>query len=178
MPETAVRPQKRAEGLSGSADNRCYGKLSACLKAGCRSNQGKENRPDDHFSDDTGPARCRGGTGYKSLAPEGMLAAVFEDDGRTGYFYALDESVEETRLWTQYTSTMPKTFQTVTFLLMLKLAGQKIVRSAYSDQWIPARGIRFRGKKRVLQEWLSSPINKVWSLSGHEWSDSVDDFFR
>ena len=22
----------------------------------------------------------------KSLAPEGMLAAVFEDDGRTGYF--------------------------------------------------------------------------------------------
>ncbi|MCB7586950.1 DUF2251 domain-containing protein, partial [Klebsiella pneumoniae] len=30
----------------------------------------------------------------KSLAPEGMLAAVFEDDGRTGYFYALDESVE------------------------------------------------------------------------------------
>ena len=96
----------------------------------------------------------------KSLAPEGMLAAVFEDDGRTGYFYALDESVEETRLWTQYTSTMPKTFQTVTFLLMLKLAGQKIVRSAYSDQWIPARGIRFRGKKRVLQEWLSSPYKQ------------------
>lgn len=29
----------------------------------------------------------------KSLAPEGMLAAVFEDDGETGYFYALDESV-------------------------------------------------------------------------------------
>ncbi len=25
----------------------------------------------------------------KSLAPVGMLAAVFEDDGRTGYFYAL-----------------------------------------------------------------------------------------
>ncbi len=22
------------------------------------------------------------------------------------------------------------------------------------------------------------PINKVWSVSGHEWSDSVDDFFR
>jgi len=26
VPETAVRPQKRAEGLSGSADNGCYGK--------------------------------------------------------------------------------------------------------------------------------------------------------
>lgn len=30
----------------------------------------------------------------KSQAPEGMLAAVFEDDGQTGYFYTLDESVE------------------------------------------------------------------------------------
>lgn len=30
----------------------------------------------------------------KSLAPDGMLAAVFEDDGNTGYFYALDESAE------------------------------------------------------------------------------------
>ena len=27
-------------------------------------------------------------------APEGRLAAVFEDDGNTGYFYALDPSVE------------------------------------------------------------------------------------
>lgn len=30
----------------------------------------------------------------KSLAPDGILAAVFEDDGNTGYFYALDESAE------------------------------------------------------------------------------------
>ncbi len=34
----------------------------------------------------------------KSLAPDGMLAAVFEDDGNTGYFYALDESVEGSTL--------------------------------------------------------------------------------
>ena len=30
----------------------------------------------------------------KSLAPDGILAAAFEDDGNTGYFYALDESAE------------------------------------------------------------------------------------
>ncbi|WP_163464415.1 DUF2251 domain-containing protein, partial [Escherichia coli] len=30
----------------------------------------------------------------ESLAPEGTFAAVFEDDGETGYFYALDESAE------------------------------------------------------------------------------------
>lgn len=68
----------------------------------------------------------------KSLAPEGMLAAVFEDDGQTGYFYALDESVKETRFWMQCISTMSRIFQTVTFLLTLKSAGQKIVRSACS----------------------------------------------
>ena len=82
----------------------------------------------------------------KSLAPEGMLAAVFEDDGRTGYFYALDESVEEIRLWTQYTSTMPKTFQTVTFLLMLKLAGQKIVKCVLLINGYPHGAFDFVGK--------------------------------
>ncbi|ECE6343567.1 DUF2251 domain-containing protein, partial [Salmonella enterica subsp. enterica] len=30
----------------------------------------------------------------ESLAPEGSYAAVFEDDGQTGYFYALDESAD------------------------------------------------------------------------------------
>lgn len=29
MPETAVRPQKRAEGLSGGAAKRCYGKCKS-----------------------------------------------------------------------------------------------------------------------------------------------------
>jgi hypothetical protein len=68
----------------------------------------------------------------KSLAPEGMLAAVFEDDGQTGYFYALDESVEGTRFRMQCISTMSRIFQTATFLLTLKSAGQKTVRSACS----------------------------------------------
>ena len=64
-----VTDEYEARGMSPSTGRfqkgNGFGKLSACLKAGCRSNQGKENRPDDHFSDDTGPARCRGGTGYK-----------------------------------------------------------------------------------------------------------------
>ncbi|GKX56541.1 hypothetical protein SOASR030_26530 [Leminorella grimontii] len=30
----------------------------------------------------------------ESEAPEGAFAAVFEDDGQTGYFYALDHSIE------------------------------------------------------------------------------------
>ncbi len=68
----------------------------------------------------------------KSLAPVGMLAAVFEDDGRTGYFYALDESLKETRFLMQCISTMSRIYQTPTFLLTLKSAGLKTVRSACS----------------------------------------------
>ena len=35
MPETAIRPQKRAEGVSGGADKRCYGKyLPNCFYIG------------------------------------------------------------------------------------------------------------------------------------------------
>jgi len=31
VPETAVRPQDRAEGLSGGAGKRCYGKSCICI---------------------------------------------------------------------------------------------------------------------------------------------------
>ncbi|MBZ7314444.1 hypothetical protein FMK79_27085 [Klebsiella oxytoca] len=40
MPVLPVSRQKRPQRVSDDADNGCYGKLSACLKAGCRSNQG------------------------------------------------------------------------------------------------------------------------------------------
>ncbi|MDZ1860737.1 DUF2251 domain-containing protein, partial [Klebsiella pneumoniae] len=36
----------------------------------------------------------------------------------------------------------------------------------------------FVGKNGYCRSGYPPPINKVWSVSGHEWSDSVDDFFR
>jgi hypothetical protein len=35
-------------------------------------------------------------TAIEGIAPQGSLAAVFEDDGQTGYFYALDRSFDQT----------------------------------------------------------------------------------
>jgi hypothetical protein len=113
----------------------------------------------------------------KSLAPEGMLAAVFEDDGRTGYFYALDESLEETRFLMQCISTMSRIYQTPTFLLTLKSAGLKTVKCVLLINGYPHAAFDFVGKNGYCRSGYP-PINKVWSVSGHEWSDSVDDFFR
>jgi hypothetical protein len=35
-------------------------------------------------------------TAIEGVAPQGSFAAVFEDDGQTGYFYALDRSFDKT----------------------------------------------------------------------------------
>jgi hypothetical protein len=35
-------------------------------------------------------------TAIEGVAPRGFFAAVFEDDGQTGYFYALDQSFDKT----------------------------------------------------------------------------------
>ncbi|WP_241576366.1 DUF2251 domain-containing protein [Rosenbergiella collisarenosi] len=115
----------------------------------------------------------------ESLAPAGTFAAVFEDDGNTGYFYALDESI----------------------------AGNPIVDAVHiynaediSDGHIPSNvqigwsedsqkcvllingyphGVfDFVGKNGYCRSGFPPPTNHEWSLSGHEWSDSVDDFFR
>ncbi|MBX4354571.1 DUF2251 domain-containing protein, partial [Mycobacterium tuberculosis] len=42
----------------------------------------------------------------------------------------------------------------------------------------PHGAFDFVGKNGYCRSGYPPPINKVWSLSGHEWSDSVDDFFR
>jgi hypothetical protein len=68
----------------------------------------------------------------KSLAPEGMLAAVFEDDGQTGYFYALDESVEGNPIQDAVYIYNVEDISDGHIPSDVKSAGQKTVRSACS----------------------------------------------
>lgn len=68
----------------------------------------------------------------KSQAPEGMLAAVLKMTARPGISTRSMNPLKETRFRMQCISTMSRIFQTVTFLLTLKSAGQKTVRSACS----------------------------------------------
>jgi hypothetical protein len=107
-----------------------------------------------------------------------MLAAVFEDDGRTGYFYALDESLEGNPILDAVHIYNVEDISDATFLLTLKSAGLKTVRSACSLSTDIRMQRSISWGKMGTAEADTTPINKVWSVSGHEWSDSVDDFFR
>ncbi len=89
----------------------------------------------------------------KSLAPEGMLAAVFEDDGRTGYFYALDESVEGNPILDAVHIYNVEDISDAHIPSDVKI-GWSEVRAPY--QRISACSVRFRGKKWVLQKRIPS----------------------
>ncbi|MCS3429532.1 DUF2251 domain-containing protein [Klebsiella sp. BIGb0407] len=115
----------------------------------------------------------------KSLAPEGMLAAAFEDDGQTGYFYALDESVEGNPI------------QDAVHIYDVEDISDGHIPSDVKIGWsedsqkcvllingYPHGAFDFMGKNGYCRSGFPPPISKVWSVSGHEWSDSVDDFFR
>lgn len=115
----------------------------------------------------------------KSLAPEGMLAAVFEDDGQTGYFYALDESAEGNPI------------QDAVHIYNVEDISDGHIPSEVKIGWsedsqkcvllingYPHGAFDFVGKNGYCRSGFPPPINKVWSVSGHEWCDSVDDFFR
>lgn len=89
----------------------------------------------------------------KSQAPEGMLAAVFEDDGQTGYFYALDESVEGNPIQDAVHIYNVEDISDGHIPSDVKI-GWSEVRAPY--QRISAWSIRFRGEKWVLQKRISS----------------------
>lgn len=115
----------------------------------------------------------------KSLAPQGMLAAVFEDDGETGYFYALDESLEGNPI------------QDAVHIYNVEDVSDSHIPSDVKIGWsedsqkcvllingYPHGAFDFVGKNGYCRSGFPPPINEVWSKSGHEWSVSVDDFFR
>ncbi len=94
----------------------------------------------------------------KSLAPEGMLAAVLEDDGRTGYFYALDESLEGNPILDAVHIYNVEDISDAHIPSDVKIGwsedSQKCVLliNGYS-----ACSVRFRGEKWVLQKRIPTP---------------------
>ena len=115
----------------------------------------------------------------KSLAPEGMLAAVFEEDGRTGYFYALDESVEGNPIMDAVHIYNAEDVSDGHIPSDVKIGwSEDSQKCVLLINGYPHGAFDFVGKNGYCRSGYPPPINKVWSLSGHEWSDSVDDFFR
>jgi hypothetical protein len=153
----------------------CYGRLLASLKVALSNIQGKESHRYDNFSDATGSAHCGRRAGDKKL--EGMLAAVFEDDGRTGYFYALDESLEGNPILDAVHIYNVEDISDAHIPSDVKIGWsedcQKCVLPYHPDIRIPSISW---GKMGTAEADTHPRSFKDWSVSGHEWSDSVDDF--
>ncbi|EOE6858128.1 DUF2251 domain-containing protein [Cronobacter dublinensis] len=115
----------------------------------------------------------------KSLAPEGMLAAVFEDDGETGYFYALDESVDGNPIQDAVLIYHAEDISDGRIPSEVKIGwSEDSQKCVLLINGYPHAALDFVGKNGYSRSDFPPPINKIWSKSGHKWSDAVDDFFR
>lgn len=115
----------------------------------------------------------------ESMAPEGPFAAVFEDDGSTGYFYALDTSGDDNPIQDAlhiYNADDVSDGDTPSDV--------KIGWSEDSKKCVllingyPHGVFDFDGKRGYCRTGFPPPVSHDWSKTGHEWDDAVDDFFR
>lgn len=115
----------------------------------------------------------------ESLSPDGPFAAVFEDDGETGYFYALIEGFDGNPI------------QDALHIYNVEDVSDGKIPSDVKIGWsednkkcvllingYPHGAFNFDTKNGYCRSGFPPPVNHQWSLSGHEWNDSVDDFFR
>ncbi|WPD01094.1 DUF2251 domain-containing protein [Proteus terrae] len=115
----------------------------------------------------------------ESLAPEGVFAAVFEDSGQTGYFYAIDESVDGNPI------------QDALHIYNVEDVTDEDIPSDIKIGWsenskkcvllindYPHRTFDFESKNGYCRSGFPPSGGHEWSILGHEWNDTVDDFFR
>jgi len=112
-------------------------------------------------------------------APEGNLSAVFEDDGDTGYFYALDGSVGENsiqdavHIYNVANVTDREKPSKVT--IGWSQDHQKVVL-LINDY--PHAVFDFVEKQGFCRTGLPPPNSKgEWSIRGHEWSETAIKLF-
>lgn len=112
-------------------------------------------------------------------APDGPFAAVFEDDGSTGYFYALDTSADDNPI------------QDALHIYNVDDVSDGHVPSDVKIGWsedhqkcvllingYPHGVFDFSGQRGYCRSGFPPAIGKGWSVTGHDWDDAVDDFFR
>ena len=111
--------------------------------------------------------------------PNGPFVAVFEDDGDTGYFYALDTSVEGNPLQDAVhiynTANVTDREQPVSAAIGWSIDSKKVVL-LINDY--PHAIFDFEGKQGYCRTGFPPPNpDGKWSTDGHSWSDSAIKLF-
>jgi len=118
------------------------------------------------------------GTVVDSWSPQGRYAVVFEDDGETGYFYALGAVGEENPILDALhiynvdsvaDRERPSTLQIVWSADGLKAA---LVINRY-----PHAAFDFEARRGYCRTGFPPP-NPGWTQHGHEWDDAVLELFK
>lgn len=113
-------------------------------------------------------------------APAGPFAAVFEDDGDTGYFYALDANEKSAPLQDAVhiynTANVNDRDQPVRAVIGWSIDNQKVVL-LLNDY--PHAIFDFAGKKGYCRTGFPPAAHESdWSTEGHAWSESAIDLFQ
>jgi len=115
----------------------------------------------------------------EGAAPNGPFVAVFEDDGDTGYFYALDTSVEgnpfQDAVHIYNTANVTDREKPVFAAIGWSIDNKKVVL-LINDY--PHAIFDFDGKQGYCRTGFPPPNpNGKWSIGGHSWSESAIELF-
>lgn len=112
-------------------------------------------------------------------APEGPFSAIFEDDGETGYFYALDSSASE--------QPIQDAVQIYNVANVTDRAKPSIAKVGWSKDNLkvallinghPHAVFDFEAKQGFCRTGFPpSPDGGVWSTRGHAWDDAAIGLF-
>jgi len=119
-------------------------------------------------------------TVIEGTAPSGRFVTVFEDDGTTGYFYALDALAEENRI-----QDAVHIYNVHNVTDRMKPSIVKIGWSKDSQKAVllinnyPHAVFDFSARRGLCRTGFPPAAQHgAWSASGHRWDNSVLDLFE
>jgi len=115
----------------------------------------------------------------QGAAPDGPFVAVFEDDGDTGYFYALDTSTEgnpfQDAVHIYNTVNVTDREKPLRAAIGWSIDNKKVVL-LINDY--PHAIFDFVGRQGYCRTGFPPPNpNGQWSIDGHSWSESAIELF-
>lgn len=112
-------------------------------------------------------------------APEGPFCAVFEDDGQTGYFYALNTSLRDQRIQDAMQIYSVANVTDRDHPSTAKVGWSKDnMKVALLINGHPHAVFDFHARQGFCRTGFPpAPSNGIWSVPGHAWSESAMELF-